>query len=212
MWLLLLLRFGVNCVDANVPHRLMRTAAIAPILSRVPEDFPWPTLLSRFFSAVPGEFRSHGSISNWLRGALRRRTDVGPVTFGRCRIFALLITRERSRGPLSCSADLLSWTWSRHRVVARLVRRTGKPGAAGALRGIPLFITCSAPQSSQLFSPGAHRPAASSLSGATVLCIASWTCMALVEVIRPRLLLNYVRKQLSRAFMTRGRVRTTRRS
>ncbi|MEY2564434.1 MAG: hypothetical protein QOH88_2627 [Verrucomicrobiota bacterium] len=37
--LLLLLRFGTNCVDPNVPYRLMRTAAIAPVLGRVPSDF-----------------------------------------------------------------------------------------------------------------------------------------------------------------------------
>lgn len=37
--LLLFLRFGTNCVDANVPYRLMRTAAIARVLDRVPADF-----------------------------------------------------------------------------------------------------------------------------------------------------------------------------
>lgn len=31
--------FGVNCVDANVPYRLMRTAALAPFLDRIPPTF-----------------------------------------------------------------------------------------------------------------------------------------------------------------------------
>ena len=35
----LLVFFRVNCVDANVPYRLMRTAAVAPWLDRVPADF-----------------------------------------------------------------------------------------------------------------------------------------------------------------------------
>lgn len=37
--LFLLVLFRVNCVDANVPYRLMRTAAVAPWLDRVPTDF-----------------------------------------------------------------------------------------------------------------------------------------------------------------------------
>jgi len=37
--LFLLLLFRVRCIDANVPYRLMRTAAIAPFLPRVPPDF-----------------------------------------------------------------------------------------------------------------------------------------------------------------------------
>jgi glycosyltransferase involved in cell wall biosynthesis len=37
--LLLFLRFGTNCVDPNVPYRLMRTAAIAPVLKKVPSSF-----------------------------------------------------------------------------------------------------------------------------------------------------------------------------
>ena len=35
----LLALFRVNCVDANVPYRLMRTAAVAPWLGRVPAGF-----------------------------------------------------------------------------------------------------------------------------------------------------------------------------
>jgi dolichol-phosphate mannosyltransferase len=35
----LLFGFGVNCVDPNVPYRLMRTAAIAPLLETIPRDF-----------------------------------------------------------------------------------------------------------------------------------------------------------------------------
>ena len=35
----LLILFRVNCVDANVPYRLMRTAAVAPWLEQVPADF-----------------------------------------------------------------------------------------------------------------------------------------------------------------------------
>ena len=31
--------FGVNCVDANVPYRLMRTATLGPALARVPATF-----------------------------------------------------------------------------------------------------------------------------------------------------------------------------
>ena len=31
--------FGVNCVDANVPYRLMRTAALGPALARIPLTF-----------------------------------------------------------------------------------------------------------------------------------------------------------------------------
>ncbi len=37
-WFLRLL-FRVDCPDANVPYRLMRTVAIAPFLDRVPKDF-----------------------------------------------------------------------------------------------------------------------------------------------------------------------------
>jgi dolichol-phosphate mannosyltransferase len=29
---------GVNCPDANVPYRLMRTAAIAPLVEKIPQD------------------------------------------------------------------------------------------------------------------------------------------------------------------------------
>lgn len=35
----LLIGFGVNCVDPNVPYRLMRTAAIAPVFGAIPPDF-----------------------------------------------------------------------------------------------------------------------------------------------------------------------------
>ncbi len=35
----LLVFFGVNCVDANVPYRLMRTASLGPALARVPATF-----------------------------------------------------------------------------------------------------------------------------------------------------------------------------
>lgn len=35
----LLVLFRVNCVDANVPYRLMRTAAVTPFLDRVPRGF-----------------------------------------------------------------------------------------------------------------------------------------------------------------------------
>ena len=35
----LLLFFGVNCVDANVPYRLMRTRVLAPALARIPSTF-----------------------------------------------------------------------------------------------------------------------------------------------------------------------------
>ena len=31
--------FGVNCVDANVPYRLMRTAVLPPFLARIPRTF-----------------------------------------------------------------------------------------------------------------------------------------------------------------------------
>ena len=37
--LLLLSAFRVNCVDANVPYRLMRTAALRQALARIPADF-----------------------------------------------------------------------------------------------------------------------------------------------------------------------------
>ena len=35
----LLVLFGVNCVDANVPYRLMRTTRLGPALARIPADF-----------------------------------------------------------------------------------------------------------------------------------------------------------------------------
>jgi len=35
----LLLGAGANCIDANVPYRLMRTAGLTPILGRIPADF-----------------------------------------------------------------------------------------------------------------------------------------------------------------------------
>jgi dolichol-phosphate mannosyltransferase len=35
----LLLGGGANCIDANVPYRLMRTANLAPLLNRIPADF-----------------------------------------------------------------------------------------------------------------------------------------------------------------------------
>ena len=35
----LLTLFGVNCVDANVPYRLMRTATLGPALERIPASF-----------------------------------------------------------------------------------------------------------------------------------------------------------------------------
>ena len=31
--------FGVNCVDANVPYRLLRTERLGPALARIPADF-----------------------------------------------------------------------------------------------------------------------------------------------------------------------------
>jgi dolichol-phosphate mannosyltransferase len=36
---LLLFAYGVLCLDANVPYRLMRTEKLAPLLDRVPVDF-----------------------------------------------------------------------------------------------------------------------------------------------------------------------------
>lgn len=35
----LLVRAGVNCIDANTPYRLMRTAHLEPILEQVPKNF-----------------------------------------------------------------------------------------------------------------------------------------------------------------------------
>jgi hypothetical protein len=35
----LLLGASANCIDANVPYRLMRTADLAPILDRIPANF-----------------------------------------------------------------------------------------------------------------------------------------------------------------------------
>jgi glycosyltransferase involved in cell wall biosynthesis len=59
--LLLLLRFGTNCVDANVPYRLMRTAAIAPVLDRVSRDFSLANIaLAVLLRRTPGI--SHGAV------------------------------------------------------------------------------------------------------------------------------------------------------
>lgn len=35
----LLVLFGVNCVDANVPYRLLRTSVLGPALARIPPSF-----------------------------------------------------------------------------------------------------------------------------------------------------------------------------
>ena len=68
-WLLLGL-CRVNCVDANVPYRLMRTAALGPALARIPPDFVLANIALAVFlkrdshlrhGSVPIRFRARGS-------------------------------------------------------------------------------------------------------------------------------------------------------
>lgn len=52
---------GANCVDANVPYRLMRTDVAAPLLARIPSDFFLANVaLAVLLRLTPGA--RHGSV------------------------------------------------------------------------------------------------------------------------------------------------------
>jgi len=90
---LLLLRFGTNCVDANVPYRLMRTAAIAPVLKGVPSDFS----LANIALAVLLRRRrgiSHGAVPIHFRERYAGEPTVPLERFG---IEALKLYRQTSK-------------------------------------------------------------------------------------------------------------------
>jgi len=57
----LLLGAGVNCIDANVPYRLMRTANLETVLDGIPEDFFLANVALAILLRREGLWR-HGSI------------------------------------------------------------------------------------------------------------------------------------------------------
>ena len=74
--------FRVNCVDANVPYRLMRTAAVAPFLPRVPREFSLANiglavLLRKHRHAV-----RHGAVPIHFRARYGGEPSVGLGKFG----------------------------------------------------------------------------------------------------------------------------------
>jgi dolichol-phosphate mannosyltransferase len=77
----LLLGARSNCVDANVPYRLMRTIGLEPILRRIPEDF---FLANVALAVVLRRERSwrHGSIPIRFRERYGGEPSVGLGRFG----------------------------------------------------------------------------------------------------------------------------------
>lgn len=77
----LLLGAGANCVDANVPYRLIRTAELQPILDRIPPDFFLANVALAVLLRRTNNWR-HGSIPIKFRERYGGEPSVGLGKFG----------------------------------------------------------------------------------------------------------------------------------
>ena len=79
-WFLLIL-FRVNCPDANVPYRLMRTAVLGPFLERISEDFLLANIALAVLLRQSKEVR-HGYVPIHFRERYGGEPSVGMGKFG----------------------------------------------------------------------------------------------------------------------------------
>ncbi len=80
--LVLLLGFGVNCPDANVPYRLMKTDAVMWAVNQVPEDFHLANVaLAALLAKDPR--CSHEFVPIGFRRRYGGEPSVKPFVFGR---------------------------------------------------------------------------------------------------------------------------------
>ncbi len=101
----LLILFRVNCPDANVPYRLMRTAVLGPSLNRISKDF----LLANIALAVllkQSKGVSHGYVPIHFRDRYGGEPSVGLGKFGvkaaeLYRQLRVLLDVERPSRPLA---------------------------------------------------------------------------------------------------------------
>lgn len=80
--LMLLLVFGVNCPDANVPYRLMQTDAIMWAVDRIPKDFHLANIALAVLLARDKSC-SHGFVPIGFRERYGGEPNVKPLLFGR---------------------------------------------------------------------------------------------------------------------------------
>ena len=79
--LLLLGLCRVNCVDANVPYRLMRTAMLGPALARIPSTFVLANIALAVLLKQDPRVR-HGSVPIWFRARTGGEPSVPLGRFG----------------------------------------------------------------------------------------------------------------------------------
>lgn len=72
---------GVNCIDANVPYRLMRTEHLQPMLEAVPDDFSLANVALAVLLRHDGAWR-HGSIPISFRERYGGEPSVALGKFG----------------------------------------------------------------------------------------------------------------------------------
>ena len=78
----LLVGFRVNCVDANVPYRLMRTAAVAPWVDRVPVGFSLANIGLAVLLKKRARHLRHGYVKIRFRERYGGEPTVGFSKFG----------------------------------------------------------------------------------------------------------------------------------
>ena len=79
--LFLLGLFRVNCADANVPYRLMRTAVLGPALARIPPDFVLANIALAVLLKRDAHIR-HGSVPIRFRARTGGEPSVRLGSFG----------------------------------------------------------------------------------------------------------------------------------
>ena len=77
----LLILFRINCPDANVPYRLMRTAMLGPFLDRVPKDFLLANIALAVLLKLDRSVR-HGYVPIHFRERYGGEPSVGMGKFG----------------------------------------------------------------------------------------------------------------------------------
>ena len=97
--LFLLGLFRVNCVDANVPYRLMRTAALGPALARIPPDFALANVALAVLLKRDARVR-HGSVPIRFRARTGGEPSVRLGRFGSKAVELYRQIREMLRAPL----------------------------------------------------------------------------------------------------------------
>ena len=98
--LFLLMLFRVNCVDANVPYRFMRTAVLGSALARVPEDFGLANIALAMLLRRDARVR-HASVPIRFRARTGGEPSVRLGMFGRKAVELYRQLRGMLHGPFS---------------------------------------------------------------------------------------------------------------